>query len=151
MTSEENKTENEFKASALTEPRPRHSALTDISLYKHPLSAATISEEDECIEIGDINGSVANTVLIENTCTFTELDSSYYKLAAEDIDRIRIRCINTDMCNVILYPERGNDIIYLIKTHLYITILKNTVIINTRKYWTDDCIEVPYKCILDYL
>lgn len=151
MTPEEKKTENEFKASSLSEPRPRHSALIGISLYKHPLSAATIGEEGECIEIGNINGNEANTVLIENTCTFTELDSSYYKLTAEDIDKIRIRCINTDMCHIILYPERGNDIIYLIKTHLYITILKNTVIINTRRYWTDDCQEVPYKCILDYL
>ncbi len=150
--SKEKKTEKEeFETIDIREPRPGYSILSDIAVYIHPSSAATIREEDGCIEISNINGAKANTILIENTCTFTDLDANYYKLVAEDIDTIRVKCINSDMCNIILYPERGNDIRYLMKMDLYITILKNAVIINTDEYQTDASEDFQYKCILDYL
>lgn len=151
MSKEKKIEKEEFEPIDIREPRPGYSILSDIALYIHPLSSPNISEEDGYIEISNINGAKANIILIENTCTFTDLDASYYKLVAEDIDTIRIKCINSDVCNIILYPERGNDIRYLMKMDLYITILKNTVIINTDEYQTDACENFQYKCILDYL
>lgn len=148
--SKEEKTEKEFEPIIVSEPRPRYGVLTDMSLYIHPLSAPNISEGDGYIEIGNINVT-SNTILIENTCTFTDRDASCYRLAVADINKIQIKFINSDMCSVVLYPEGGGKIAYLIKTNLYITILENTVIIDTHKYWTDNEKELPYKCILDYL
>lgn len=149
--SKEEKTEKEFEPIIVSEPRPRYGVLRDISLYIHPLSAPNISEGDGYIEISNINGAKANTILIENTCTFTDLDASCYRLAVADINKIQIKFINSDMCSVVLYPEGGGKIAYLIKTNLYITILENTVIIDTHKYWADNEKELLYKCILDYL
>lgn len=149
MSKEEKTEKEEFD---ISEPRSGYGLLAEITLYLHPLAAPDIIDNDGYVEIGNINGDKPNTVLIENTCTFTEQDASYYKLAASDIDKIRIKkCINSDMCNIILHSKTGNDIKYLMKAHMHITILKNTVIINTHKYWTAVRADFSYKCILDYL
>ena len=106
IMSEEKKTEKEFEPIIVSEPRPRYGVLRDISLYIHPLSAPNIGEGDGYIEIGNINAS--NTILIENTCTFTDRDASCYRLAVADINKIQIKFIKYRLYSLLseLLPQK---------------------------------------------